>query len=207
MQVLRQLQFSLFFPRGNDHLFDVCSCYSRRHRHCCSVWLPQLQARLLRGNAAVLVVLHSLLGEGRQGGEREQEEHVVPQTGHLRSQEIHFSGSFWQLAVSLQLCALHFPFEKRKIFINIQVLCYLHIYIGFGGNIHMYIFSIKELLPIPQLLLTLSQIKSHVPPAWYVLLPTSLKLTAEVQKGKTKQVDVGITCIQENDRKLGLEGI
>lgn len=28
-----------------------------------------------------------------------------------------------------------------------------------------------------------------------------------VQKGKIKQVDVGITCTQENHRKLGLEGI
>lgn len=175
---------------------------------------PQLQARLLWGNAAVLVVLHGLLGEGRQGEERARAVGAYSPSDRSHEEPGNpFFGLIWTACCVItdgsDPCALHFPFEKRSVMINIHVLWYYSPYLHWvwGQYSHVYTFMIKELFPIPQLLLTLSHIKSLVPQAWCVLLPTSLKLTAEVQKRKIKQVHVGITCTQENHRKLGLEGI
>lgn len=72
----------------------------------------------------------------------------------------------------------------------------------------MYPFVIKKLVPnSPNTSDFIQNKQSLVSQTCYVLLPTSLKLTAELQKGKIKQVDIGITSPQKNHRKIGLGGI
>lgn len=131
---------------------------------------PQLQARLLWGNAAVLAVLLSLLGEGRLGREGTRAGGACSPSDRALEEP---GNPFLRLILTtccvitdgLDLCALHFPTEKRKVMINIHVLWYYSTYLRWvwGQYSHVYTFMIKELLPIPQLLLTLSQRKSLVP--------------------------------------------
>lgn len=110
------------------------------------------------------------------------------------------------------LCALHSPSVKWKLwwlFKSFDTI--LPIDIGFGGKraySHVYPFIIKKLLPnSPNTSDFIPNKQSLVSQTCYVLLPTSLKLTAELQKGKIKQVDIGITSPQKNHRKRGLGGI
>lgn len=89
------------------------------------------------------------------------------------------------------LSALHSPFVKLKLwwfFKSFDTI--LPIYIGFGGKkaySHVYAFIIKKSLPSsPNTSVFIPNKQSLVPQTCYVLFPISLKLTAELQKGKIK---------------------